>query len=253
MKPSEQFPSPREYIAGVPCDFLSQERYEEAIRTALSQEELTHIVTLNAEMVVRAQTDTIFKHAIEQSELIIPDSSGVVWAREYTKHNTTLFSFFFSHQKPLTGIDSIFLICKEIEHQRGRAYLIGGEESDRAITETLLRNRYPALNIQSLADSQDFTTLPKTIPSAIFVAFGAPKQTMWINEHRTELEHAGIRIAIGIGGAFAMISGRLPRAPKWMRAAHLEWLWRLALEPKRIKRIWNAVVTFPRIISGYPH
>ncbi|MEK7499035.1 MAG: WecB/TagA/CpsF family glycosyltransferase, partial [Patescibacteria group bacterium] len=43
-------------------------------------------------------------------------------------------------------------------------------------------------------------------------------------------------------------SGTLPRAPFFMRRHHLEWLWRLILEPKRIKRIWNAVVVFPRFI-----
>lgn len=252
MKPSQQFPLLREYVAGVPCDFLSQEQYVAVIRSALSQQALTHIITLNAEMVVMAQADTAFKQAIQQSELIIPDSSGVLWAREYIHHAATLFSFPFSRQQPLTGIDSIFLICKELEQHHGIAYIIGGQESDREKTAKILEEKYPGLRITALNDTTE--ELGRGIkPSAIFVAFGAPKQTLWIEEHRTKLAQAGIRIAIGIGGAFAMISGRLPRAPYFMRAVHLEWLWRLILEPKRITRIWNAVITFPRIISGYPH
>ncbi len=250
MLPSEQFQSRREHIAGVPCDFLPRQEYEQALRYALTSGKLIHIVTLNAEMIVLAHRDDAFKKAVQHAELVIPDSSGILWARKYAHNKTSLFSFFFAKEQPLTGIDSIFLICEELAKQNGIAYLIGGEENDRNKTAEILQQKYPKLEVIPLNDGFLETTSYKlqTNPAAIFVALGAPKQTFWIEHHRTQLEQAGIRIAIGIGGAFAMISGRLPRAPKWMRVAHLEWLWRLFLEPKRWKRIYNAIIAFPQLI-----
>ncbi|HSX24751.1 MAG TPA: WecB/TagA/CpsF family glycosyltransferase, partial [Candidatus Andersenbacteria bacterium] len=252
MNSSGPFQSHREYIAGVPCDFLSQEEYIRAITASLVSHTLTHIVTLNAEMVVLAHHDEKFNKAIHRAELIIPDSSGILWARDYINKKTTLLSFFFSRTMPLTGVESVDSICKEVELLHGSVYLIGGEEYDRKKTAQILQIKYKKLKITILSDLTFFNSPLKRggdqKPSAIFVALGAPKQTMWIEQHRTQLEQAGIRIAIGIGGAFAMISGRLPRAPYWMRKVHLEWLWRLLLEPKRIHRIWNAIIVFPRLI-----
>jgi len=312
--PSSQ--SPRELIAGVPCDFLSHNELVTYITSCLAADDaphastslsinpsplhLVHIVTLNAEMVVTAQTNNVFKTAIEQAELVIPDGSGILWAREYAKHRhprpdrgststrtwipafalqfggragmtMSLLFFLFSKVKPLTGVDSIFTICEELEKQHGTAYLLGGEEGDRKKTAEMFRKKYPKLTIIALNDETPSSSplvrgrerrIPLLTkeglgevmkPAAIFVALGAPKQTLWIEEHRTQLEQSGVRIAIGVGGAFAMISGRLPRAPKLFQQLHMEWAWRLMLEPARMKRIWNAVVVFPRLISGYPH
>lgn len=309
MQNLEQYPSHRKYIAGVPCDFLSHEEYSRLVRNQLafartpsslpagrqasllpikgegssSANTFMHIVTLNAEMVVRAQHDVLFKQAIEQAELVIPDGSGILWAREYLDYGhsrlpaelagedgnlrgspimsgmtESLIRFLFSKHQPLTGVDSIFGICKELEQHHGTAYFLGGEEGDRKKTSEILKKKYPAIEVvvvDGLAEQslQAISYKLKAKTSVIFVALGAPKQTFWIEQHRTELETAGVRIAMGVGGAFAMISGRLPRAPLFMRTLHLEWLWRLILEPSRIKRIWNAIVIFPRIISGYPH
>jgi N-acetylglucosaminyldiphosphoundecaprenol N-acetyl-beta-D-mannosaminyltransferase len=67
----------------------------------------------------------------------------------------------------------------------------------------------------------------------LFVAFGAPKQEFWINEN---LEKLPVKVAVGVGGAFDYISGKIPRAPKFVRSIGLEWLFRLVVQPWRIKR-----------------
>jgi N-acetylglucosaminyldiphosphoundecaprenol N-acetyl-beta-D-mannosaminyltransferase len=54
-----------------------------------------------------------------------------------------------------------------------------------------------------------------------------------------------MRLAMGVGGAFDFLTGRIPRAPKAIRTLGLEWLWRLYQQPKRFRRIWNAVIVFP--------
>ncbi len=235
------------------CQFLSKDEYMQRLEKALHKDTLTHIVTLNAEMVVESQNNEGFKKAVEQVELVIPDGSSMLWARKYLQKKQNIFlsliAHIFSQEQPLTGVDSIFDICELLEHTEGTVYLLGGTEEEAQGTLHVLEKKYPALHVRITEE----TMQASSTPSVLFVAYGSPKQTLWIKEKRTTLEQAGVRIAIGVGGAFAMISGMLPRAPHWMRRYHLEWVWRLILEPRRIKRIWNAVVIFPTIVHGYPH
>jgi lipopolysaccharide/colanic/teichoic acid biosynthesis glycosyltransferase len=62
---------------------------------------------------------------------------------------------------------------------------------------------------------------------------GAPRQENWIERHRDRLN---VKLLMGVGGLFDFCSGRIPRAPLWMRRAHLEWFWRLLQEPRRMWR-----------------
>lgn len=74
----------------------------------------------------------------------------------------------------------------------------------------------------------------------LFVGFGARKQEMWIAKN---LPHLPVRVAVGVGGSFDYISGRVPRAPGWIRALGLEWLFRLLRQPWRIRR-FGALIKF---------
>lgn len=79
--------------------------------------------------------------------------------------------------------------------------------------------------------------IPQT--DILFVAFGSPKQEFWIADN---LEKLPIRVAIGVGGAFDFVSGEVKRAPKWMRQAGLEWLFRLIIQPWRLKRQFSLLI-----------
>ena len=78
----------------------------------------------------------------------------------------------------------------------------------------------------------------------LFVAFGVPKQEFWISDN---LEKIPVKIAIGVGGAFDYISGRVKRAPEWIQNIGLEWLYRLIREPWRLKR-QLALLEFIRLV-----
>jgi N-acetylglucosaminyldiphosphoundecaprenol N-acetyl-beta-D-mannosaminyltransferase len=70
-------------------------------------------------------------------------------------------------------------------------------------------------------------------PHILFVAFGCPKQDVWIREHTESL---GVIISVGIGGSFNFITGRVPRAPRLLQQCGLEWAFRLFREPRRLWR-----------------
>jgi N-acetylglucosaminyldiphosphoundecaprenol N-acetyl-beta-D-mannosaminyltransferase len=68
----------------------------------------------------------------------------------------------------------------------------------------------------------------------LFVAYGAPEQDKWIARNMPRLH---VKMAMGVGGTFDFIAGIIPRAPLWMQRMGLEWLYRLYLQPWRIRRM----------------
>jgi N-acetylglucosaminyldiphosphoundecaprenol N-acetyl-beta-D-mannosaminyltransferase len=94
-------------------------------------------------------------------------------------------------------------------------------------------------------DGEDETldVIRSAAPTIVLVGLGAPKQERWIARHADAFP--SVRIMIGVGGAFDMWAGSKRRAPRAFRALGLEWLWRLALEPRRLPRTLRATVVFP--------
>lgn len=88
-----------------------------------------------------------------------------------------------------------------------------------------------------------FHEITKTEPDIILVGLGFPEQEQWIDAHARRIP--SVRIAMAIGGAFDFWTKVAVRAPQWMQRAGLEWVWRFMREPRRWKRIWNAIVVFP--------
>lgn len=240
-------------IGGVECDFPSR---EELLGYLSSSQGFTHIITLNSEMVVEAQRNGKLKSGIQDAELVLPDSAGIMWAKEYLSDTTgsrsffrtilSLIRFIRSDTHPIPGVDLIFDICTVLQESGGTVYLVGSSEDERTAAAKVLEHTYPGLSVIAGSDDEK---IQYGANSAVLVAYGVPKQSLWIEEHRDTFEKVGVRVAVGVGGALAMITGTLPRAPRWMRRYHLEWLWRLLLEPHRVRRIWNAIVIFPKIIA----
>ena len=87
-------------------------------------------------------------------------------------------------------------------------------------------------------------------PTVLFVCFGAPKQELWIRDHEAALAAAGVRIVIGAGGSLDFIGGAVRRAPRAISDLGLEWLWRLALQPRtRFRRMATRLPRFLALAS----
>ena len=118
----------------------------------------------------------------------------------------------------------------------------------RATAETL-RRRYPGLPVVgTFAGSPRPEEAPAILarlrqarPDVLFVAYGAPRQDLWIARYQPDLQ---IPVAMGVGGAFDFLAGVVPRAPRWMREAGLEWLYRLLRQPWR----WRRMRVLPRFV-----
>ncbi|MEI7741082.1 MAG: WecB/TagA/CpsF family glycosyltransferase [bacterium] len=208
--------------------------------------EQTLIATPNPEILLASIREPEFASRLACFDLRTPDGFGLkLVGRLIGKH---IF-------ERISGSDLLLPIAKIAAENGWAVVLIGGDELSNKGAEKIMLAENPGLKTVSLAQVivlkegsgwsmpdgvQDMLLLVG--PCVVMVGLGMKKQEEWILQHLRELPD--VKIAIGCGGAFAMIAGTLPRAPAWMRN-QFEWLWRLYLEPKRLGRIINAVFIFP--------
>ncbi len=201
------------------------------------------IFTPNTEQIVLAQKNSHFAEVLNQADIAIPDSVGVVWAgRVLTKNGP---------KTQIPGVEFMENLVQLAENRHVPIGLIGGRDKVAVKTLECLRKKYPGL-IGWGEERIDEAYLAKKILDTnaviIFVALGPPKQEQLIEKLSYQLsgirkadrrspitDHSSV-VLMAVGGSFDIISGRLPRAPVLMRTLGLEWFWRLILEPRRIFR-----------------
>ena len=192
-----------------------------------------HIITLNAEIIYKAQSDPKLKTIINEADLVTPDGSGVVWASKYL--NSPM-------PERVTGIDLTQNLAELASKKGWTLYLYGGAPSVAEVAAQNLQIKHPELKIAGTchgyiteAEEQNLLKdITEKRPDILLVALGAPKQEFWIKKHQKTLQTS---VCIGVGGSLDVIAGRVKRAPVFFQRAGLEWLYRLIKEPHRIGRM----------------
>lgn len=224
-----------------------------------------YLCTPNPEMLLEAEKNRDFKRVLNHSLLNIPDGIGILWAATHIAQKSSklkafltlpLIAFIPSMFKKIlrervTGSDLMKKIAREAARANKTIFLLGASEGIAEITAEKLQQSYAGLKIAGTyagspsPDEEEsiIKLINNASPDILFVAYGAPKQEMWISRNLKHLN--SVKIAIGIGGAFDFIAGKRKRAPKWMQKVGLEWLFRLIQQPSRWKRIYNATIKFP--------
>jgi len=208
--------------------------------------EALFIATPNPEILLEARKNEPFRKILNQTDLNIADGFGIILASWVNK--TPL-------KERLTGTDFMQIICQHAPKET-KIFLLGAAPGIAEKTKKELEKRFA--NIQVVGTCSGSPALEeenhlrqlinKSGAEILFVAFGAPKQEIWIARNLPHLTN--IKIAMGVGGAFDFISGTIKRAPTWMRKLGLEWLYRLIKQPSRIGRIFNATIKFPLVFIG---
>jgi len=261
-------------IAGIPIDNVTaDEVLALADRTIVSGHQ-AHWVTVNPEMVLRASQDPAFHALLRNASLRTADGVGILWAAYYLKSKPpvsaivsrfrwliSLFSILLSPSRvrdPLrervTGTDLMARLADASQSRDWTLFLLGAEAGVAEKAISILSQAYPqAKFVGSFSgnpgpenDDEAVRRINLARPALLFVAYGSPTQEQWIQRNLVRLP--SVRLAIGVGGAFDFHAGAIRRAPRWMQKIGLEWFWRLLREPRRLKRIWNAAVAFPRLI-----
>ncbi len=238
-------------VLGVNIDDFSETQVLDRIRSWLSGGESRIIVTPNAEFVLQSRKDPLFLKRLQEADMAVADSVSIRYAV------SALSDRRLSHR--LTGVDLVQKIAKVCESTSHKMLLLGGapQSADKAALK--IKKRHPELKIitsnpghidydgkQLIIPIVVQELIEAELPDVIAVALGQGKQEAFMDA--VKRGGYGVKVMIGIGGALDMISEQKRRAPKWMRRLGLEWIWRVLLEPKRIKRIINASLVFPCII-----
>ena len=222
----------RRRVLGCPVDILHPVSFANCLGEIARGDTLQNVVTLNPEQIMAARRDSSTAALLNTAQICTVDGVGVQWALQLQG---------VAEVHRLTGVDLVNIL----DRQGLPLYLLGGKAGAAEQAARSLSNLHPGSAVvgawsggtaEAPDDEQTIARVAESGAVAIAVAYGAPAQTAWIERNRDALQSAGVRIAVGVGGALDVFAGRVPRAPKWMRRAGLEWLFRLAIEPWRLRR-----------------
>ncbi len=257
----------RKTILTIPIDWLTREELVRKLEVFLVSKKPHQITTVNAEFIVLSQHNKDFRAALQNSDLSLADGTGIVlaqtlqditpqanvivrWLTYITlglRHVITPHAFSYSR---ITGVELTNILLQLSKEEKWTIYLLGAAPGVAEEAANIWREQFPGVVIVGATDDnpQDKHTLAnikETNPDILLVAYGAPKQDLFIAHHKNELK---VPIMVGVGGTFDYAAGRVKLAPKWMRAIGLEWLARLVQQPKRFKRIYKSTITFSKLI-----
>jgi N-acetylglucosaminyldiphosphoundecaprenol N-acetyl-beta-D-mannosaminyltransferase len=193
------------------------------------------VVTPNVDHLVMLEHDARFRDAYARASLCLADGMPVVWAARLLGTPVP---------EKVSGSDLLLPLVRLAAAEGWRVFLVGGGPGTAAAAAArfeaelglrVVGHAAPMLTPAGEAADEGalFARIRAARPDLVFVAFGAPKQEFWIERARAAL---GPAVAVAVGASLEFVVGRVKRAPAWMSRAGLEWLYRLAQEPRRLWR-----------------
>jgi N-acetylglucosaminyldiphosphoundecaprenol N-acetyl-beta-D-mannosaminyltransferase len=232
-----------------------------------------------SEFLLRAEKNPEFKVYLNQSDFVISDGIGVLWAAKYLSLPMTkvpvlrniqavwqmIYSgaaLVFNHNyakdvlpERLSGTEVFYTMLEACQEAGKSVYFFGARPEVLKKSVKNIQSKYPKLKIAGFRDGYSdkgqrvIDDINKTKPELLIVALGSPEQEFWVRDNLAKLP--SVRVAVGEGGSLDYVAGVNVRAPKLIQKIGLEWLWRglfaknlTNTEGHRLKRVWNAVPVF---------
>jgi N-acetylglucosaminyldiphosphoundecaprenol N-acetyl-beta-D-mannosaminyltransferase len=220
----------KEVYLGVSVSPLSYEEIIADLRVRMAEGQASTIIAVNPEKVIAANKDAQLMTLINESTYQIPDGVGVLLASKLRGGGI---------RSRVTGVDMMDKLVEMAATHGDRVFFYGAKREVVEQAAANLQATYPMLIVAGIQDGyeQDEELVVQRIQEAkadiLFVAMGSPKQELWIRRNK---ERLGVKVYQGVGGSFDVFAGHVKRAPKAFRQLGLEWFYRLASDPKRIKR-----------------
>lgn len=240
-------PAARLEVCGLPIDDVTMEQAVEAMMERLATGTRTRLYFVNADCVNVAHRDPEYRAVVRRGDLVFADGSGMRLAGRILGTPVA---------DNVNGTDFFPRMCARLEGSGQRVFLLGGRPGVAEKVRAWAAVQHPGLEIcgthHGYFDRADSGRIADEIrrsdADVLLVAFGAPAQERWIDEH---LEATGATVGMGVGGLFDFFSGNVPRAPLWMRRAGVEWIYRFWQEPQRLwKRYWIGNFVFVARVLG---
>jgi len=222
-------------LMGIAFNNLTMEEAVAGILHCARNPHPSQLCFVNADCVNIACHDADYKNLLANSAIVIADGIGLKLAGKILNSNI---------RQNVNGTDLFPQLCGALANSANAdlgLYLLGGKPGVPEDVARWIAEHHPATRV--LGFHHGFFTAAETDAVLedirrsgaviLLVAFGVPKQEKWI---RDNLAQTGVSLAMGVGGLFDFYSGRIPRAPVWIREIGMEWLYRFAQEPRRMWR-----------------
>ncbi len=213
------------------------------------------VATPNPEQVVLSQKNPTFQRTLQSMDVLLPDGSGLVLASRILAAAGKAVPI----SSRVTGVDLVQALLAVATQTHKTVLVIGGRgyESIGRPAKRFIKQKVMLLDIPGIHDSvscywlEGYAAAQKPTPEEeiqveqvirtlkpayVFIALGAPLQEQWLLAHQDLLQKNNAQLAMAVGGAFDMLTGKLDRAPKLLQQLQLEWLYRLYQEPWRWRR-----------------
>lgn len=227
----------RRNILGVLIDDCDEEQAVGMIADFLAEQppRMHHVCTVNPEFVMEARSNSAFRQVLRAADVCTPDGVGIILAGRLLGR---------PFKGRATGVALVNRLAELSAEKGWTLYLLGAAPGVAEEAAAVLQARHPGVRIVgTYAGSPSDEGWPEISyklkaaqPDILLVAYGAPKQDIWISSHRDDLPKS-VKVAMGVGGVFDYLSGRVQLAPVPVRKVGLEWLFRLVMQPWRWRRI----------------
>jgi len=223
-------------LFGIPFSHVSLDELCAAIRTRISSGNPGFIVTPNVDHVCRFHRDAAFRSNYANAFLVVPDGIPLMWSARLLGRPL---------REKLSGSDLVPEVCAYAADHDLSVFFLGGRPGAAKGSAAICTAENTNLRVVGTAvpprgfecSEESNTAVVQAVRDAnadiCFVALGSPKQEAWMDAH---LEASGAGVMLGVGAGLDFAAGLVKRAPKPIQRMGLEWLWRLALEPRRLWR-----------------
>lgn len=238
-------PYPRQNILGVAVSAINMAQALTTIDGWISQRTPHYVCVTPAHGVMDCQDDPAMRRIFNASGLTTPDGMAIVWLLKLYGH---------AQVSRVYGPDLMLALCERSPARGYRHFFYGGAPGVAEALAAQLQARFPGMAIAGVY-APPFRALTAAEGAAVvqqingaqadivWVGISTPKQERWMSEHLGVLDAP---VLIGVGAAFDFLSGRKQQAPRWMQRSGLEWLFRLASEPRRL---WRRYARYPRFVA----
>lgn len=213
--------------------------FTEELEERIKREIKTFVITANPEtLMIGTENEKFDKILKSDKTIIVPDGIGVVKAANLLNYPV---------KERVTGVEIVQSLLEILNREGKSIYLLGAKKEIGERFVDRIHKEYNNVNVLGYKDGYikdkdaAFEEIAKAKPDVVLVALGIPAQELLIDKHYDSFEKG---IFVGVGGSFDVLSGAKKRAPKIFIKLNLEWLYRIAKEPKRIKRFYDSNVKF---------
>ena len=238
-------PSEKVTLFGIPIDNLNMAEVLDRIESMIGDGEIHQHVVVNVDKIVKMESNPDLRQTVLDCDLITVDGQPVIWVSRLLKCPI---------KERVTGVDLFDALMARCAERGLRPYLLGARQEIVAKTVDVLKTKYPKLQLAGwrngywAADEEASIVreIMRAKPAVLCMAVGSPKQELFLGKWKQEMH---VPFVMGVGGSFDVTAGVLRRAPRWMQRLGVEWLFRLAQEPRRLwRRYLNEDMAFFRLV-----